>query len=126
MRKEELKYTKEHEWIHIENEVCTIGITDFAQGELGDIVFIELPENGMKINLGESAATIEAVKTVADVYAPISGEIVDSNQLLLDTPELVNSNPFDNGWILKIRLDQNDKLPEFLSYGEYEDFINKK
>ena len=126
MRKEELKYTKEHEWIHIENEVCTIGITDFVQGELGDIVFIELPENGMKINLGESAATIEAVKTVADVYAPISGEIVDSNQLLLDTPELVNSNPFDNGWILKIRLDQNDKLPEFLSYGEYEDFINKK
>ncbi len=125
MNKEDLKYTEEHEWLYIEDEVCTIGITDFAQGELGDIVFIELPDDGTKVKLGQSAATIEAVKTVADVYAPISGEIIDSNQSLIDTPELINSNPFDKGWIIKIKLDNSETFPEFMTCKEYEDFINK-
>ena len=123
MKKEDLKYTKEHDWLNILDGICIIGITDYAQNELGDIVFVELPEQDIKVNSGESVATIEAVKTVADVYAPISGKIIDSNRLLLDNPELINSDPFNDGWIIKIKIDELNDTPNFLTYQEYQDFI---
>ena len=124
MNKEDLKYTEEHEWLYIEDEVCTIGITDFAQGELGDIVFIELPDNETKIKLGQSAATIEAVKTVADVYAPISGEIIEINEKLETEPELLNNSPFEDGWLIKVKISDDSEFEKLMSAKEYESFVN--
>lgn len=96
-------YTKEHEWIKIEGDLALVGITDFAQGELGDVVFIQLPEVGSKAKQGESFGTIEAVKAVADLYSPISGEVVEVNSELAGTPEIINREPYSGGWIVKIR-----------------------
>ena len=120
---ENLLYTKDHEWIQIEGGTCKIGITDFAQGELGDIVFMEMLEVGDSLKTGDSAGTIEAVKTVADVYSPINGSISQINDKLIDTPELINSDPYGEGWI--IVLDINDDIGNysFLSAEEYKEFI---
>ncbi len=123
MDKEQLKYTKEHEWLLIENDICTIGITDYAQGELGDIVFMELPSIGDNAKSEDSIGTIEAVKTVADVFSPVTGEINQINTLLEDTPELINTDPFGDGWIVKIKITSPDDTVELLSLKEYEDFI---
>ena len=98
-----LKFTKDHEWIKIDNDEITLGITDYAQGELGDIIFIELPEIGKRFNKGDTIGTIEAVKTVADIYIPVDGEILSINSDIEDSPELVNSNPFDKGWFVKLK-----------------------
>ncbi len=96
-------YTKEHEWVKIEGDLALVGITDFAQGELGDVVFVQLPDVGSKAKQGESCGTIEAVKAVADIYSPISGEVVEVNPELAGTPEIMNREPYTGGWIVKIR-----------------------
>jgi glycine cleavage system H protein len=98
-----LLYTKDHEWVRIEGDLAVVGITDFAQGELGDIVFVQLPEKGARIAQGESLGTIEAVKAVADIYSPLSGEVVEANTALGDKPELMNQQPYGDGWVVKIR-----------------------
>ena len=98
----DLLYTKDHEWIKIENGIATVGITDYAQGELGDIIFIELPEIGDSVQAKDSIGTIEAVKTVADIYSPINGEILEVNINLEDNPDSINTDPYDSGWIIKL------------------------
>jgi len=118
-----LQYTKDHEWVKIENGVATIGITDFAQGELGDIVFVELPEVGKSFNAGDTFGTIEAVKTVTDLFSPISGKIVAINEGLDSDPGKVNSDPYGDGWLVKIRLSDPDEKDGLMSSIAYEEII---
>ena len=118
-----LQYTKDHEWAKIENGVATIGITDFAQGELGDIVFVEFLEVGESFNAGEVIGTIEAVKTVTDLFSPISGKIVAINEGLDNDPGKVNSDPYGDGWLVKIRLSDPDEKDGLMSSIAYEKII---
>ena len=120
-----LKYTKEHEWVMIDKEMAVIGITDFAQNQLGDIVFVELPEESSDIEKNEPFGAIEAVKTVADLFAPISGNIIEINKDLEDSPDLVNTSPYDLGWIVKTTIDNHDELNDLMSLDEYENFIKE-
>ncbi len=99
----DLHYTKEHEWVRIEGDTATIGVTDFAQGELGDVVFVQLPNAGTMVTQGQSCGTIEAVKAVSDIYSPVSGEVKEVNSSLTDTPDAVNRDPYGAGWMIKIR-----------------------
>jgi len=121
--KENLRYTKTHEWALVENGIATIGITDYAQGELGDIVFVELPAVGKKVAKGESILTVEAVKAVSDVYAPFAGEVVAANDMLKTTPDIVNKVPFDDGWMVKIKLADENGLSELLTAAEYKELL---
>jgi len=120
----ELKYTKDHEWAKIEGDRVTIGITDYAQGELGDVVFVELPAEGDTIEKGSAFGTIEAVKAVADLFSPISGEVVEVNNLLEDAPETVNKDPYGDGWMVKIKISDTSELDELLDAGAYEDLVS--
>ena len=120
---EDLQYTKDHEWVKIENGIATIGITDYAQGELGDIVFGELPEVGKSFNAGDAFGTIEAVKTVTDLFSPISGKIVAINEGLDNDPGKVNSDPYGDGWLVKIRLSDPDEKDGLMSSIAYEKII---
>ncbi len=116
-----LKYTSEHEWVKIDGNIATIGITDFAQGELGDIIFLESPEVDESFNEGDVFGTIEAVKTVSDLFMPIDGKIIEVNEDLNDEPESVNTNPYDKGWMVKIELSESydsDSLLDSKSYIE--------
>ncbi len=115
----ELKYTSDHEWIRIEGDIATIGITDYAQSELGDVVFVELPEIEEEFAQGDVAATIEAVKTVADVLIPISGTITAVNEALDDTSELINQDAYGDGWILKIKIADSSELDSFMNAEDY-------
>ena len=119
-----LQYTKGHEWIEIENGVATIGITDYAQGELGDIIFIEFPEAGDKFNAGDSIGTIEAVKTVADLFTPLAGEILEINLKLEDEPEAINKDPYESGWIIKLKNITKNTKSQLLTASEYKKYIN--
>ena len=118
-----LKYTKEHEWLRVENDVAVIGITDYAQEQLGDVVYVELPEVGSQVTQFEACGTIESVKTVSDVYAPISGEIVKINEALDETPELINNEPYGAGWIIEIKLEDSKEIENLLSAESYETLI---
>ena len=120
---ENLNYTKEHEWVLVEDELATIGITDYAQGELGDIVFIEFPQVGETTKQMEPCASIEAVKAVSDLYAPISGEVVEINSELESDPQLVNKDPYGKGWMLKVKISDKGELDSLLSPGEYKKLI---
>ncbi|MFZ0389711.1 MAG: glycine cleavage system protein GcvH [Calditrichia bacterium] len=120
---ENLKYTKDHEWTRIEDDVATIGITDFAQGELGDIVFVELPEVGDETVKGESFGTIEAVKAVSDMFAPLSGEVIEVNDKLNDEPETINKDAYGEGWIIKIKMSNPSEADELLDKKGYEELI---
>ena len=115
----ELKYTSDHEWILVEGDTATIGITDYAQGELGDVVFVELPGVGEEFGQGDVAATIEAVKTVADVFLPLSGTIEAVNEDLDDTSELINQDAYGKGWILKMKFSDSTELDGFMSAEDY-------
>lgn len=117
----DLLYTKDHEWVRIEGDTATVGITDFAQGELGDIVFVEVETVGDTIEPGDVFGTIEAVKTVSDLFMPVSGEILEFNEELEATPEVVNSDPYENGWIIKVRI--GDKPENLLSPEEYSEEV---
>jgi len=119
---EDLQYTEDHEWVKIENEIATIGITDYAQGELGDIIFIELLQPGDAVEEKDSIGTIEAVKTVADIYSPMQGEIYEVNPILEDEPECVNTDPYAKGWIIKLTNFTNDTA-NFLTADEYKNLV---
>ena len=120
---EDIKYTEDHEWGKLENDILTIGITDFAQSELGDIIFVEFPELNTKVSVKDSIGTLEAVKTVADIYSPISGEIVELNDQLEDMPELINEDPYNKGWILKIKINDKNDYNSLLTNDEYQNLI---
>ena len=120
---EDLLYSDEHEWLLGEGDIGTVGITDYAQSELGDIVFVELPEVGIIVQQGEPFGTIEAVKTVADLYAPASGEVMEINESLEDDPGQVNADPYGAGWMVKIQIDDVDELEALLPPKEYEELI---
>ena len=120
----ELKYTKDHEWIKVDGENALVGITDYAQGELGDIVFVEIETEGDKIPQGEVFGTIEAVKTVSDLFMPVSGKVLEVNSSLENSPELINTDPFGKGWLIKITLDDASQLERLLDADQYKELIN--
>jgi glycine cleavage system H protein len=120
---EELRFSEQHEWISLDSGVGTIGITDYAQSELGDIVFVELPEVGEVLEKGQTFGTVEAVKTVEDLYCPVSGEVIEVNETLEETAEQVNSDPYSDGWMIKVRIDNAGELEELLSPDLYREFI---
>ncbi|MBN1350647.1 glycine cleavage system protein GcvH [candidate division KSB1 bacterium] len=115
-----LLYTEEHEWVRTEDDIATVGITDYAQGELGDIVFVELPEVGTTTAQMEAFGTIEAVKAVSDLYSPLSGEVVEVNTLLEERPEIINEDPYGEGWMIKIKLSNKKELESLLSADDYQ------
>lgn len=120
---EELKYTKDHEWARIEGDIATVGITDYAQSELGDIVYVELPEIGKKTKQSESFGTIEAVKAVSDLFAPLSGEIIEVNSNLANQPEVINKDPYGEGWLVKIKFSSKNEINNLLDKAKYEELI---
>ena len=122
---EELKYSKDHEWIRVNGDVGTIGITDYAQGELGDVVYVEMPETGSSISKGESFGTIEAVKAVSEVYSPVSGEVVEINDKLEGEPALVNQSPYGDGWMIKLKLTNPDELSDLMDAAAYKEMIGE-
>jgi glycine cleavage system H protein len=120
------RYTKEHEWVAVKNDVGTIGITDYAQHELGDVVFVELPKVGAKLKAGEPLGTVESVKAVSDVYAPISGEVTEVNEVLTGEPEKLNSDPHGAAWLLKVKIANPSELDSLMDTPKYEAFISEK
>lgn len=119
-----LKYTSDHEWVKVDGEIATIGITDFAQGELGDIVYVEVDTLDETLDKEEVFGTVEAVKTVSDLFMPISGEILEFNESLETNPEKVNDNPYEDGWMIKIKISDSSELDELLSPEDYENTIS--
>ena len=122
---EELKYTKDHEWISINGEIATVGITDFAQRELGDIVYVEVEAVGETLDADEVFGTVEAVKTVSDLFLPVSGEIIEFNEDLEDTPEDVNAEPYSKGWMIKMKVSNPDDLNQLLDSNQYRELIGE-
>ena len=120
----ELKYTKDHEWVRIEGDEAVIGITDFAQSELGDIVFIEVETEGESIESEDIFGSVEAVKTVSDLFMPLSGEVLSFNSELEDAPEVVNSDPYGEGWMIRIKISDNSEIDTLLSAEQYKDLIS--
>ncbi|ALU73922.1 glycine cleavage system protein GcvH [Tenacibaculum finnmarkense] len=119
----ELKFTKDHEWVKIEQDVATIGITDFAQGELGDIVYVDVDTLDETLDIEEVFGSVEAVKTVSDLFMPLSGEVIEFNEKLEDEPELVNSDPYGDGWMIKIKLSEISQTEDLLSAQAYQELI---
>jgi glycine cleavage system H protein len=120
---DDLKYTEEHEWIRVEGDEIVIGVTEFAQGELGEVVFIEIETEGEVLSKGDTFGTIEAVKTVSDLYMPVDGEVVAVNSALEDTPELVNSQPFEEGWMIRVKLSDPSQLDDLIPADKYKSMI---
>jgi len=120
---ENLKYTKDHEWIRIEGDTVVIGITDFAQGELGDIVYVEVETEGDTLDFEEVFGSVEAVKTVSDLFMPVSGEIVEFNEELEDTPEMVNQSPYEDGWMIKVKISDASQLDDLMDAATYKDLV---
>ena len=120
---DDLKYTKEHEWVRLDGDEAMVGITDFAQGELGDVVFLEIETEGESLAAGDTFGTIEAVKTVSDLYMPMDGEVLEVNPALEDQPELVNSEPFGDGWMIRVKISDPSQLEELLSAEDYRALI---
>lgn len=119
-----LKYTKDHEWIKIEGNVATVGITDFAQGQLGDIVFVEIETEGETLEMEEVFGTIEAVKTVSDMFMPVSGKVIAINEKLADSPEVVNKDPYGDGWMIRIELTDESQVNDLLTADQYTEIAN--
>ena len=117
------KFTKDHEWLNLQEDLAIVGITDYAQSQLGDIVFVEMPELSSKLTASESFGAIEAVKTVADLFAPVSGKVIEINENLDSSPDLVNSDPYNEGWIVKLKIDNSDEINELMNYDEYHEYI---
>jgi len=124
----ELKYSKEHEWLKVDgdNDKVRVGVTHYAQNALGDVVFVELPEEGTRFEIGGAFGVIESVKAVSDVYSPVSGEVVAINEKLLDSPELINEDPYGEGWMIEIKLSNPDELGDLLNPEEYEAFLKEE
>jgi len=123
--REGLRYTRTHEWVRVEGDVAVVGVTDFAQSELGDITYLELPEPGTVVKQGESMGVIESVKAAADIYAPVSGEVVEVNRSVVDSPELVNKSPYDEAWLAKIRLSAAEELERLMDAAAYRQFLTE-
>ncbi len=121
---ENLKYTKDHEWVKVEGDEAVIGVTDFAQGELGDVVFVEIETEGETLGKGEVFGTIEAVKTVSDLFMPVSGEVTEVNPGIEDDPELVNKEPYEGGWLVKVKISNADELNDLLDADAYKAHID--
>jgi len=119
----ELKYTEEHEWARVEDDIVTVGLTDYAQKELGDIVFVELPNEGETLVQSEPFGTVEAVKAVSEIFAPVSGEVVKVNDNLDDTPQLINQDPYEEGWLVKVRLSDVSELEHLMDPDQYRELI---
>ncbi len=117
------KYTKEHEWVMVEGNVAMIGVTEYAANELGDVVFIELPEAGNDVTAGDAVGTIETVKSVEDLYCPVSGEVAEVNETILDAPETVNQSPLEDGWLFKVTLTDTSEIDELLDAAAYQTLI---
>jgi glycine cleavage system H protein len=118
-----LKYTEDHEWLKIEGDIAIIGVTDYAQSQLGDVVYVEVETVGEELDKGEALGTIEAVKTVSDIYMPVTGEVLEFNEQIEATPEIINKEPYDNGWIVKIKITNPDELNELLDAEAYKQTI---
>lgn len=123
--KENLKYTKDHEWVKLEGNIATVGVTDFAQSELGDIVYVEVDTIDEILNKDEVFGTVEAVKTVSDLFLPMSGKIIEFNESLSDSPESINDSPYDDGWIIKVEVSNPDEINQLLNNKDYSDLIGK-
>ena len=123
--KENLKYTKDHEWLKLEGNIATVGVTDFAQSELGDIVYVEVDTIDETLNKDEVFGTVEAVKTVSDLFLPMSGKIIEFNESLSDSPESINDSPYDDGWIIKVEVSNPDEINQLLDNKDYSDLIGK-
>lgn len=123
---EDLKYTKEHEWARLEGNVVAIGITDYAQENLGEIVYVELPEEGAEFSQGEAFGVVESTKAVSDLYSPVSGTVVEINDSLVDNPEIINEDPYEDGWIIRIEMSDPSELNRLLSTAEYAVFIEEE
>ncbi len=126
MYPEENLYTKDHEWVLVQGEVGVVGITDYAQHELGDVVYVDLPEVGDRFEASEPFVSVESVKAVSEVFCPVSGEVIEVNSKLEDKPELVNESPHQKAWMIKIRITNSDELKELLSAEEYEEYLQEQ
>jgi glycine cleavage system H protein len=126
MLPEDRKYSKEHEWIKLDGEKGTVGITDYAQEQLGDVVYVELPEAGSRVKAMEVFGTIESVKAVSELYSPVSGEVVSTNQKVVDSPELVNTDPHGEAWLIVVKVDNPSELDALLSAAQYQEYLDKE
>ncbi|MEC8066631.1 MAG: glycine cleavage system protein GcvH [Pseudomonadota bacterium] len=122
--RDNLFYTAEHEWVSVDGDIATVGITDFAQSSLGDLVFVELPEAGTNAIVGEQIAVVESVKAASEVYSPLTGEVVEVNSELEESPEVVNQHPFDDGWLMKVKLKDKGELDDLMPADQYKDYID--
>ena len=122
----ELKYTKEHEWVKIEGKLATVGITEYAAEQLGDVVLVELPGESVEFSKGDSFGVVESVKSVSDIYAPLSGKIIESNDMLPENPGIINDDCYGEGWIAKIEIDDEEELSQLLSAEDYEKFLSEE
>lgn len=120
---QDLKYTKEHEWVRMDGDVATIGITDYAQDALGDIVLLDLPATGTSVSYADKFGEIESVKAVSELFAPVTGEVVDTNSALEDSPELVNDSPYDEGWMLRVQLSDLSQVEKLLDADQYDEYL---
>jgi len=120
---DDLKYTKEHEWIKVEGKTATIGITDHAQSNMGDIVYVELPEEGEQVKKDDTFGVVESVKAVSDCYAPISGKVLDTNTVLTDSPETINEDCYGEGWMVKMQIENPSELKELMDHKQYTEFV---
>lgn len=122
----ELKYTKEHEWVKLDGQTATIGITDYAQGELGDVVFVELPDIGSEVSQGDTFGTIEAVKAVSELYSPVNGKVTEVNTALDDDPMVVNRDPYGDGWMMKVEVSDTAQLEQLLAPDGYKELLSQE
>ncbi len=118
-------YTEDHEWVEVDGDIGTVGISDYAQGQLGDIVFVEVPDEGKELTKGDDVAVVESVKAASDVYSPVSGTVIEGNPALADTPELVNEDPEGDGWFFKLTLSDTSELDALMDEAKYADFVSK-
>ena len=123
---EDNRYAKSHEYVHLEGDVATVGITDYAQKELGDVVFVELPQVGSQLDAGDELGSIESVKAVSELFTPVSGEVIEINEALADNPALVNTDPWGDGWMVRIRVTDATEVDELMTAEEYDEFIEKE
>ena len=123
---EELKYSEEHEWVLVEEDIALVGITDFAQEQLGEIIFLELPEVGEHLQAGKPFGVVESTKAVSDIYAPVSGEVIEVNDDLPDSPDIINTSPYEDGWLVKVKLLDPSELDDLLDAGAYEEMIEEE
>jgi len=123
---EDLKYTNDHEWAHEKDDLLVIGITDYAQNSLGEIVYVELPNEGDEITKGDPFGAVESTKAVSDLYAPVSGDVVEVNEALLDSPELINGDPYGEGWMIKVKVYDAGELEDLMNFDDYTDFVEKE